>query len=141
MTTSWFMPRLTLAAALLIAIASTGCGPVSMSEARPIAEATAAGGAWFEQSGCTTCHSVSVYGIYNLTGNAPDLSVAVEDAPKRFGRSLEDFLRAPTGTMEMVLSSRIRLTDQQRTLAVERLQEAYRRYQETTGATRPIVSH
>jgi hypothetical protein len=36
---------------------------------------------------------------------AVSLSLAVEDVPKRFGRSLEDFLHAPTGTMAMVLSS------------------------------------
>ena len=63
-------------------------------------------------TGCTACHSVSVYDIRSVPATGPDLSVAVEDVPKRFGRSLEDFLRAPTGTMAMVLSGRIPLTDQ-----------------------------
>jgi hypothetical protein len=141
MKTSSFTPRLSPAAALLIAVASTGCGAVSTSEAQPVAPATVAGRAWFVQTGCTACHSVSVYGLYNLTGNAPDLSVAVEDVPKRFGRSLEDFLRAPTGTMEMVLSSRISLTDRQRTVAIERLHEAYRQYKTAAGSTGLMPSH
>jgi hypothetical protein len=129
------------AAALLITVASVGCNAVSISEARPVAPATVTEGAWFEQTGCTTCHSVSVYGLYNLTANAPDLSVAVEDVPRRFGRSLEDFLRAPTGTMEVVVSSRIPMTDQERLLAVERLQEAYRRYKAAASGSGPMPSH
>ena len=128
------------AAALLMYVASIGCSAVSISEARTVAPATVTGAAWFEQTGCTTCHSVSAYGLYNLTANAPDLSVAVEDVPRRFGRSLEDFLRAPTGTMEMVLSSRIQMTEQERTLAVERLQEAYRRYNAAATGRGPVPS-
>lgn len=128
-------------AALAVGSLAMGCAPVSTSEAFVAAPATVRGGAWFAQSGCTSCHSVSVYGIVNLTANAPDLSIAVEDVPKRFGRSLDDFLRAPTGTMEMVLSSRIRLNAEQRVLAVERLKEAYRRYQSTAGGAAPIPSH
>jgi hypothetical protein len=129
------------AAALAVGLLATGCAPVSAPQAFVAAPATVQGGAWFEQSGCTACHSVSVYGIVNLTANAPDLSIAVVDVPKRFGRSLDDFLGAPTGTMEMVLSSRIRLNAEQRVLAVERLKEAFRRYQSTVGGAALIPSH
>jgi hypothetical protein len=118
-----------------------GCAAVSSSEAHTAAAAPAREGDWFVKTGCTACHSVSVYDIRNVTGTGPDLSVAVEDVPKRFGRSLEDFLRAPTRTMAMVLSGRIPLTDQERAVAVEKLRDTYRRHQELSGAVRPAASH
>jgi hypothetical protein len=118
-----------------------GCAAVGSSEAHTEAAAEARDGEWFVKTGCTACHSISVYGIRSVTAMGPDLSVAVEDVPKRFGRSLEDFLRAPTGTMAMVLSGRIPLTDQERAVAVEKLGDAYRRHQELSGAGRPAASH
>ena len=81
-----------------------GCAAVNSSEAHAAAAAHAREGDWFVKTGCTACHSVSVYDMRSVTATGPDLSVAVEDVPKRFGRSLEDFLSAPTGTMAMVLS-------------------------------------
>lgn len=52
----------------------------------------------FKQKGCIQCHSVS---FYNIPGGAtgPDLSFAYADAPKRFGKSLWEFLEKPEGTM------------------------------------------
>ncbi|AFQ45308.1 hypothetical protein [Desulfosporosinus meridiei] len=52
----------------------------------------------FKQKGCIQCHSVS---FYNILGGAtgPDLSFAYTDAPKRFGKSLQEFLEKPEGTM------------------------------------------
>lgn len=52
----------------------------------------------FKQKGCIQCHSVS---FYNILGGAtgPDLSLAYTDAPKRFGKSLQEFLEKPEGTM------------------------------------------
>jgi hypothetical protein len=99
------------------------------------------GGEWFKQSGCTACHSISVYNIWNVTAVGPDLSLAVEDVPHRFGVSLDEFLQAPTGTMAMVLSTRIPLTPEQRVMAIGKLKEAYREHQEATGAVRPMASH
>lgn len=84
---------------------------------------------------------MSVYGIRNFAATAPDLSVAVEDVPRRFGRTLDDFLQAPTGTMAMVLAGRITLTPEDRALAIERLKEAYRKHQESAGSDRPVASH
>jgi hypothetical protein len=84
---------------------------------------------------------MSVYRILNLTAVAPDLSIAVEDVPRRFGVSLDEFLQAPTGTMAMVLSSRIPLTPEQRVIAINKLKEAYREHQEAAGVVRPIASH
>ena len=99
------------------------------------------GAAWFERTGCTACHSISAYNLWNLTAQGPDLALAVEDVPRRFGLPLDDFLRAPTGTMAMVLATRIPLTPEQRALAIERLKEAYRKHQEDNGLIRPAVNH
>ncbi|MDP3720342.1 MAG: hypothetical protein Q8T13_21480 [Acidobacteriota bacterium] len=126
----------------LSVLAGVGC--MSGSQAfttQTVASSEVEGGAWFEQSGCTACHSVSAYRIVNPAALAPDLSLAVENVPRRFGVPLEQFLRAPTGTMAMVLSSRIPMTDEQRTLAIDRLKEAHRRHQESAGAVRPVAGH
>ena len=118
-----------------------GCAAVSSAETHTAAAAHARERDWFVKTGCTACHSISVYDIRSVTAMGPDLSVAVEDVPKRFGRSLEEFLRAPTGTMAMVLSGRIPLTDQERAVAAEKLRDAYRHHQELSGAGRPAASH
>ena len=86
--------------------------------------------AWFVQTGCTTCHTVSVYNLNTMAPRAPDLATAVVDVKHRFGRSLDDFLREPTGTMAIVLNSLIRLTPEQRAEAVRRLEKAYERHQQ-----------
>lgn len=131
----------TALAALAATLASTGCGPVGPPEARVAAGRHVRGGEWFVQSGCTACHSVTVYGLWTPAVNAPDLSMAVEDVPRRFGRSLEDFLHAPTGTMAMVLSSRIVLSDTDRAVAIEKLKEAHALYRQQSGTGRPVASH
>ena len=55
----------------------------------------------------------------------PDLSFAVTDVQSRFGKTLEDFLANPTGTMAVVLSTQIQLTDEERQEAVAKLKIAY----------------
>ena len=129
-----------ITAAALIAVSA--CGPVSTTEARPVvAPAHVAGGDWFAQTGCTKCHSVAVYGIHTLASTAPDLSIAVEDVPRRFGRSLDDFFASPTGTMAIVLGTVIPMTKDQRLVAIAKLKEAYRRRQEAAAAGHPVASH
>lgn len=132
-------------AASLVAVAvlaGAGCtSAIPVYTAQTVAGSEVPGGAWFEQSGCTACHSVSAYDIVNLAAQAPDLSLAVEDVPRRFGLTLDQFLRAPTGTMAMVLSSRIPMTDDQRSLAIVRLKEAHRKHQEVRGVMRPAATH
>jgi hypothetical protein len=72
----------------------------------------------------------------------PDLSVAVDDVQKRFGVTIDDFLRSPTGTMSVVLSRQIVLTPEQKAVAVEKLREAFREYQRQRAAdVQPAVSH
>jgi cytochrome c2 len=95
-------------------------------------------GAFFVKKGCFICHSVDSLGIENTAKIGPDLSIAVTDVQSRFGRTLEDFLKAPTGTMAVVLSTQIQLTDEEKREAVERLKIAYQRKQEQ--AAKPAAS-
>lgn len=85
-------------------------------------------GAWFVNTGCFVCHSVSVFGVHSPAQIGPDLSNAVADVQSRFGRSLEDFLAAPTGTMSVVLSRQIILSPQERAVAIRKLHQAYGEY-------------
>src|SRR5262245_40283341 len=89
------------ATASLVAAAIAACASASPPDVRIAAGPEVQGGAWFSQTGCAECHSVSVYGLSSPGVTAPDLSIAVQDVPKRFGRSLEDFLNAPIGTMSL----------------------------------------
>ncbi|MFA6457612.1 MAG: c-type cytochrome [Bacteroidota bacterium] len=82
-------------------------------------------GAFFVQKNCFTCHSVSTLGIEAAAQIGPDLALAVEDVQSRFGRTLDDFLMKPTGTMDVVLSTMIPLTKEERLEAIEKLRYAY----------------
>jgi cytochrome c2 len=82
-------------------------------------------GAFFVKKNCFVCHSVSTLGIDAAAQIGPDLAIAVEDVQSRFGRTLEDFIERPTGTMEVVLSTMITLTPEERKEAVEKLRLAY----------------
>lgn len=87
-------------------------------------------GAFFVKKGCFICHSVNSLGIDSATKIGPDLSIAVVDVQSRFGRTLEDFLNHPTGTMAVVLSTQIQLTDAERREAIEKLKIAYEKKQQ-----------
>jgi len=80
---------------------------------------------FFVKKGCVECHSVSSFGIVSKTNVGPDLALAVEDAPKRFGKSLDMFWMNPSGTMQMVLSSKIQLTADEKNQALDLLKAAY----------------
>ncbi len=85
-------------------------------------------GAFFVQKGCFICHDVSAFGVESAAKIGPDLSIAYSDVQSRFGRTLEDFLKAPTGTMAVVLSTQIHLTDAERADAIRRLKDAYEKH-------------
>jgi len=91
-------------------------------------------GAWFVQTGCFVCHSIAALGVKSPAQIGPDLSTAVEDTQSRFGRTVDDFLREPTGTMAVVLSRQIVLTPQQKETAVQKLREAFAEYQKQKAA-------
>jgi len=86
-------------------------------------------GGWFVQTGCFVCHSISAFGVKSPAQIGPDLSTAVEDVQSRFGRTLDDFLKSPTGTMSVVLSRQIILTPQQKAIAIQKLHEAFDEHQ------------
>lgn len=81
--------------------------------------------AFFVEKTCFVCHSVSAFGIEAAAQIGPDLTFAVEDVQKRFGRTLDDFLHAPTGTMSVVLSKQIMLTEEELEEAIRLLRLAY----------------
>jgi len=84
-------------------------------------------GAFFVKKGCFACHSISAFEIKSASDIGPDLSFAVSDVQNRFGKTLEDFLAKPTGTMAVVLSTQIQLTDEEKREAVEKLKSAYQK--------------
>ena len=86
-------------------------------------------GAWFAKTGCVACHAVASLGVRSASQIGPDLSPAVAEVRDRFGRSIEDFLAAPTGTMAVVLSRQIILSREQKAAAVEQLGAAFAEYQ------------
>ena len=91
-------------------------------------------GAWFVKTGCFVCHSISALGVRSPAQIGPDLSNAVEDVQSRFGRTVDDFLAAPTGTMSVVLSRQIVLTPEQKAVAIQKLREAFAEYQKQKAA-------
>ncbi len=86
-------------------------------------------GAWFVKTGCAACHAVASLPVKSLSQSGPDLSPAVAEVRDRFGRSIEEFLAKPTGTMAVVLSRQIILTREQKAAAVEQLRAAFAEYQ------------
>jgi cytochrome c2 len=90
-------------------------------------------GAWFVKTGCFVCHSVAALGVESPAQIGPDLSTAVEDVQTRFGRTLDDFLREPTGTMSVVLTRQIVLTPEEKAVAVAKLREAFAEHQRQRG--------
>ncbi|MFN8061756.1 MAG: c-type cytochrome [Vicinamibacterales bacterium] len=93
-------------------------------------------GGWFVQTGCFVCHSLSVFNVKSPAQIGPDLSNAVEDVQARFGRTIDDFLREPTGTMSVVLTRQIVLTPEQKATAIQKLREAFAEYERQKAATK-----
>ena len=84
-------------------------------------------GAFFVKKTCFVCHEVSTLGVESASKIGPDLAEAFADVQSRFGKTLEDFLARPTGTMAMVLSTQIQLSDAERAEAIAKLKIAYQR--------------
>lgn len=70
--------------------------------------------ALFLEKGCPQCHTISALGIKSAAEIGPDLTFAYADVQSRFNVKLEEFLRNPTGTMQVVLSSQITLSPEER---------------------------
>ena len=84
----------------------------------------------FLQKGCPQCHSIPAFGIKSPTDVGPDLGNAYADVQTRFGVKLNEFLNAPTGTMQMVLSSMIKLTPAERDSIIHILTELHEQHEE-----------
>jgi hypothetical protein len=80
----------------------------------PVSPPTDPRAALFVQKGCPQCHSISALGVKSPTELGPDLTFAYTDVQSRFNMKLEDFLKNPTGTMQIVLSSQIQLSPEER---------------------------
>jgi cytochrome c2 len=91
-------------------------------------------GKFFVEKTCFICHDISSLGIESATKIGPNLALAVTDAPRRFGRTLDDFLMSPTGTMSVVLSKQIHLTDDEKREAIRLLKIAFDKYQQQQAA-------
>ena len=134
--------RTTVPAAYLAGAPRTD--PRTAEELKAEEEMKTGPGAWFVSTGCFVCHSVSSLGVRSPAQIGPDLAIAVEDVQKRFGRTIDDFLREPTGTMAVVLSRQIILTPEQKAIAVQKLREAfdaYQRQQAAAAAPQPTSAH
>jgi mono/diheme cytochrome c family protein len=97
-------------------------------------------GAWFVKTGCFVCHSIAALGVKSPAQIGPDLSTAVEDVQSRFGRTIDDFLASPTGTMSVVLSRQIILTPEEKAMAIQKLREAFAEYQKQKAAGKVITA-
>ncbi|HEX7336912.1 MAG TPA: hypothetical protein VF252_06865 [Gemmatimonadales bacterium] len=128
--------RLTAAASLVLA----ACGseppkavpdsgmPMAGMHGGASAQSTApadARAALFVRKGCPQCHTISGLGIKSPAEIGPDLTFAYSDVQSRFNMKLDEFLKNPTGTMQMVLSSQIKLSPAERDSVVEILTELH----------------
>lgn len=125
------MIRMTGAAIIGLALAGVACGG-DRRGAPDTGGASAAAGAptdpradIFVSKGCPQCHSIAALGIKSAAEVGPDLTLAYEDVKNRFGVELEQFLRNPTGTMQVVLSSTIQLTPAERDSIIHILKGLY----------------
>ena len=80
----------------------------------PVTAPTDPRAALFVRKGCPQCHTISALGVKSLTELGPDLTFAYTDVQSRFNMKLEEFLKNPTGTMQVVLSSQIKLSPEER---------------------------
>ena len=88
----------------------------------------------FVQKGCPQCHSISALGVKSPAEIGPDLTFAYSDVQSRFNMKLEEFLKNPTGTMQVVLSSQIKLTPEERDSVIHILTELHEDAEEAAEA-------
>jgi hypothetical protein len=79
----------------------------------------------FVEKGCPQCHTISALGIKSPAEIGPDLTFAYSDVQSRFNMKLDEFLKNPTGTMQVVLSSQIKLTPEERDSIIEILEDIH----------------
>ena len=121
------VPVLWLSALALVlgACGSERPAPPAAAAAQPAAAAAASDprAGIFLEKGCPQCHTISALGIKSPAEIGPDLTFAYSDVQSRFSMKLEEFLHNPTGTMQMVLSSQIKLSPEERDSVIHILKE------------------
>ncbi|MCP4634070.1 MAG: cbb3-type cytochrome c oxidase subunit II [candidate division Zixibacteria bacterium] len=87
-------------------------------------------GAFFIKQGCFGCHSVQAYDIKSPTEKGPDLTFAIDDVRVRFGQTLQEFIFDPSqsGTMSIIFSSKVILSDAEKWDLIDKLTKANREY-------------
>ena len=130
-------PSVGLTAACLLMAACGGERPNARPEAgmpiagmhgdpsTPATQTTDPRAALFVRKGCPQCHSISALGVKSPAEIGPDLSFAYSDVQSRFNVKLEEFLKNPTGTMQVVLSSQIKLSPEERDSVIHILTELH----------------
>ena len=119
-------------------LAAMACGgerptPSASRDSAPAAAPTVAGApassdpraAIFVKKGCPQCHSISALGVKSPAEIGPDLTIAYADVQSRFNMKLDEFLKNPTGTMQIVLSSQIKLSPAERDSIIEILENLH----------------
>ena len=76
---------------------------------------------------------MATVGVKSPTPIGPDLSTAADDTVRRFNMPIDQFLRAPVGTMRAVLTRQIMLSPEQQAEAVRQLDRAYAEFQRTAA--------
>jgi hypothetical protein len=104
---------------------STPTAGTAGNASAPVAQPTDQRAAIFVRKGCPQCHSISALGVKSPAEIGPDLTLAYTDVQSRFNMKLDEFLKNPTGTMQMVLSSQIKLTPEERDSIIEILEDLH----------------
>ena len=131
--------RLTAVCVVLAACGGDGSPPRPAADSPPAAGASVSAApassdpraAIFLEKGCPQCHSISALGVKSPAEVGPDLTLAYTDVQSRFDMELEEFLKNPTGTMQMVLSSQIKLTPEERDSIIEILEDLHEEAEDT----------
>ena len=105
--------------------AAGGDAPVTASPTSGAPASSDPRAAIFLEKGCPQCHSISALGIKSPAEIGPDLTIAYTDVRSRFNMELKEFLKNPTGTMQIVLGSQIKLSPAERDSIVEILEHLH----------------
>jgi len=131
------LPTVRLTAACLVLIACGGERPRAVPDSgmpmagmhgdasAPVTPPTDPRAALFVRKGCPQCHTISALGVKSPAEIGPDLTYAYSDVQSRFNMTLEEFLKNPTGTMQLVLSSQIKLSPEERDSVIHILKELH----------------
>ena len=96
-------------------------------------------GAWFVQTGCFVCHSISALGVKSPAQIGPDLSTAVEDVQSRFGMTHRRLPREPDRHDVGRALAPDHPDPEQKEVAIQKLREAFAEHQRA-ARRRPLAA-